>query len=66
MKNFILLIILLFSTFTFSQKSNFSDAETYVLTSIGIYKPYPEYILFAKESKPELFLPKDEFETTAE
>ena len=66
MKNFILLIILLFSTFTFSQKSNFSDAETYVLTSIGIYKPYPEYIIFAKESKPELFQPKDEFETTAE
>ena len=66
MKNLILFTSLLFSSFALSQKVSFSDAETYVLTSIQIHKPYPEYIIFAKESKPELFLPKDEFETTAE
>lgn len=66
MNNIILFTSLLFSSFALSQKASFSDAEIYVLTSIGIYKPYAEYIIFAKESKPELFLPKDEFETTAE
>ena len=66
MKNLILFTTLLFSSISLSQKVSFSNAEAYILTSIGIYKPYPEYIFFAKESKPELFLPKDEFETTAE
>ena len=66
MKNLILFTSLFFSSFALSQKASFSDAETYVLTSIGIYKPYPEYIFFAKESKPDLFQAKDEFETTAE
>ena len=66
MKNIILFTSLLFSSFALSQKASFSDAEIYVLTSIGIDKPYPEYIVFAKESEPELFLPKDEFETTLE
>ena len=55
MKNLILFSSLLFSSFTLSQEASFSGAETYVLTSIGIYKPYPEFIIFAKESKPELF-----------